>query len=147
MPTALIILPNQLFDPHPGLDPSPDKIILFEDPLFFGDAQYPARLHKQKLWLHRASMARYLAALKNAGHDARIHPYEHSTKAADNLIAGLDATDIIMAHPVDHTAERRLTAAAKAHDVSLEFLDTPAFLNTQDDNDDWSKGRKRWCMA
>jgi len=150
VPTALIILPNQLFDPHPGLDHAPDRIVLFEDPLFFGDAQYPARLHKQKLWLHRASMARYLGALQDQGHDAAIHRYEKSCSATANLIADLaksGVTDILMAHPVDHAAERRLQAATDAANVSLTFIDTPAFLNTRDDNDAWSKGRKRWFMA
>ncbi|MEC8042504.1 MAG: cryptochrome/photolyase family protein, partial [Pseudomonadota bacterium] len=59
MSSVTIILPNQLFVEHPGLFEQPDQVVLFEDPLFFGDAVYPANMHKQKLWLHRASMTQY----------------------------------------------------------------------------------------
>ncbi|MEM9342514.1 MAG: cryptochrome/photolyase family protein [Pseudomonadota bacterium] len=150
MSTTLVILPNQLFDPHPGLDTSPDRIVLYEDPLFFGDAQYPMRLHKQKLWLHRATMARYLDRLQADGHTASIRLYEHRTDATARLIDSLASdgtTTITMAHPVDHAAERRLHAATNSAGITLEFLDTPAFLNTRADNDAWSSGRKRWFMA
>ncbi|MEL7092747.1 MAG: cryptochrome/photolyase family protein, partial [Pseudomonadota bacterium] len=79
MTTALLILPNQLFDPHPGLNEDPDCIVFFEDPLFFGDAQYPATFHKQKLWLHRASMARFAKSLESKGFAVSVSAYEKRT--------------------------------------------------------------------
>ena len=42
-----------------GLYPVESKNVLIEDSLFMGDPQYPMKFHKQKLWLHRASMKRY----------------------------------------------------------------------------------------
>ncbi|MEL6315547.1 MAG: cryptochrome/photolyase family protein, partial [Pseudomonadota bacterium] len=59
MSTALLILPHQLFADHPALGAEPDQVVMLEDPLFFGDPQYPMVMHKQKLWLHRATMAHY----------------------------------------------------------------------------------------
>ena len=74
MVKAALVLPNQLFADHPALlDPVRD-VVLFEDPLFFGDPQYPARMHRQKLWLHRASMAHYQQALVKQGQNAKIIP-------------------------------------------------------------------------
>ncbi|MEO0633053.1 MAG: cryptochrome/photolyase family protein [Pseudomonadota bacterium] len=150
MTTALLILPNQLFDPHPGLDEDPKRVVLFEDPLFFGDAQYPATFHKQKLWLHRASMARFAKSLENQDIDVEISGYEKRADACARLLKRLaddGITRIVMTHPTDFTAERRLETAAKDLDLTLSYLDTPLFLNTQGDNSAWAEGRKRWFMA
>ncbi len=38
MSSAVLLLPNQLFAQHPGLAARPEIVVLFEDPLFFGDA-------------------------------------------------------------------------------------------------------------
>ena len=64
-------------------------MILFEDPLFFGDPHYPARMHRQKLWLHRASMARYRQELESRGFEAGIFPYERNTGACLHLFERL----------------------------------------------------------
>ena len=69
MATALLVFPQQLFREHPGLAERPDRVLLIEDDLFFGDARYPARFHKQKLWFHRATMKRYEAELIDQGFD------------------------------------------------------------------------------
>jgi len=55
----LLVFPHQLFADHPGLKLKPSRVVLIEDSLFFGDPQYPMKFHKQKLWLHRATMKRY----------------------------------------------------------------------------------------
>ena len=63
----LLIFPHQLFRNHPGLKRKPDRIILIEDSLFFGDWNYSLRFHKQKLWFHRSTMKRYEAWLNQKG--------------------------------------------------------------------------------
>ncbi|MCH2164438.1 MAG: cryptochrome/photolyase family protein [Marinovum sp.] len=148
--TVLLILPNQLFDPHPGFKHGADRIVLFEDPLFFQDAQYEARFHRQKLWLHRSSMARYLNVLRSRNVAAEVVSFDHRRDATARMIARLKAdgvSKIVMAHPVDHTAERRLEAACTVDGIGLIYLDTPGFLNSHADNLDWAAGRKRWFMA
>ncbi|MEL7026829.1 MAG: cryptochrome/photolyase family protein [Pseudomonadota bacterium] len=150
MTTALFVLPNQLFDAHPGLELSPDKVVLFEDPLFFGDAQYPAQFHKQKLWLHRATMARYAERLVARGLAVSTIPYEQGAHLVVRTFAGLASEgvdQVVMAEPVDFMAEKRVVNAAHSFGIALEFLATPGFLNTRADNLDWSAGRKRWFMA
>jgi deoxyribodipyrimidine photolyase-related protein len=125
-------------------------VILFEDPLFFGDPHYPARMHRQKLWLHRASMARYRQELESRGFEAGIFPYERNTGACLHLFERLSRERIdriVMAEPVDHIAEKRLKEAAQVTGITLEFRPSPGFLNTRATNQAWSGGRKRWFMA
>ena len=40
MRNYLLVFPNQLYEKHPGFDSNPDKVILIEDGLFFGDQDY-----------------------------------------------------------------------------------------------------------
>ena len=84
---ALLIFPHQLFEAHPGLALSPERAVLIEDSLFFGDQVHPARFHLQKLWLHRASMKRYAAWL-----DDRVKrvDYREHTPEMDVLSETLD---------------------------------------------------------
>lgn len=150
MSTAALLLPNQLFAQHPGTAARPDTVVLFEDPLFFGDAYYPATMHKQKLWLHRASMARYRDGLVAKGFDAAIWRFERQPGACLRLFQNLrdrGVSRVIMADPVDFIAERRFRAAAGNTDITLDIQPSPGFMNTRADNLDWSAGRKRWFMA
>ncbi|MEO0943552.1 MAG: cryptochrome/photolyase family protein [Pseudomonadota bacterium] len=148
MTKALLILPHQLFADHPGLSEAPSKVVLFEDPLFFGDPAYPARLHKQKLWLHRASMAAYAERLSN--HKVETVAYEPDAFLIDRTLAKLakeGIEDVVLYDPCDTACLRRLRRAAEASQITLDILQSPGFLNTQEDNDAWSKDRKRWFMA
>lgn len=150
MTTATLLLPNQLFADHPGLRGPTDRVVLFEDPLFFGDAQYPARMHKQKLWLHRASMTRYHQALIAKGINSEIESYTKRSDAALRLFRRLAESGVgrvILADPADFIAQRRMNTAAKAVGISLAVHPSPGFLNTRADNAAWIKGRKRWFMA
>ncbi|MEM9011859.1 MAG: cryptochrome/photolyase family protein [Pseudomonadota bacterium] len=150
MSTALLVFPHQLFADHPGLERHPDRVVLIEDPLFFGDPQYPARFHKQKLWLHRASMARYRTALEQDAWQVDHVGYAHDTRLMAKTVAHLASDGIeavIACDPVDHMATKRLEAAVEDADLTLELLASPAFLNTRDDNQAWAKNRKRWFMA
>ncbi|MEM9062129.1 MAG: cryptochrome/photolyase family protein [Pseudomonadota bacterium] len=150
MSKTLIIFPHQLFDQHPGLVENPDRILLVEDPLFFGDPQYPATFHKQKLWLHRATMAHFAERLKGKGWLVEIAKYRRDTGMIARVIDGLaddGVREIVVADLVDFMAMRRLRHAVRGADISLRVLDTPGFLNTWRTNDAWSKGRKRWFMA
>lgn len=150
MTTALLIFPHQLFDEHPGLADNPDRVILIEDSLFFGDAQYPARFHKQKLWLHRASMTRFAKRLEEEGETVQHVQYEPENAITKETIKRLaqDGIDkLILADPVDYALEQRLREYAEENGLELCLLDTPMFLNTKQENTDWREGQKRWFMA
>ncbi len=59
---VLFIFPHQLFYPHPLLK-KVDNIYLIEDSLFFGNKEFPAKFHKQKIIFHRATMLFYAEKL------------------------------------------------------------------------------------
>ncbi len=150
MTTALLIFPHQLFAEHPGLASQPDLTVLIEDSLFFGDRQHPLRFHKQKLWLHRASMGRYADRLREEGETVDYVGYRAGepvtrTALADLARAGTDT--LICADPVDFILEKRLRTYADDLGLTLEFLDSPNFLNSATENQDWRSGQKRWFMA
>ncbi len=129
MADALLILPHQLFNPHPGL--SRDKVLyLVEAGRFFRDEEVPLRFHQQKLALHRASLQAYRDRLCRQGY--KVHYLEFTE--ADEL-AGLwdrlrqDGVHLLeSADPADHFWERRLTIGAAAAGVKLRLTESPAFL-------------------
>ncbi|MEM9910004.1 MAG: cryptochrome/photolyase family protein [Pseudomonadota bacterium] len=150
MTTIVLIFPHQLFAGHPALKNAGRHVVVFEDPLFFGDPRYPARMHKQKLWLHRATMTRYAQTLRKAGHQVDYVEYSKDADATAKLVKRLaedGATTLIAADPVDHTVLKRLRKAVEQAGLSLSLCETPYFLNTAEDNAAWSAGRKKWFMA
>ncbi|EMI53845.1 cryptochrome/photolyase family protein [Rhodopirellula sallentina] len=149
----LLILPHQLFNEHPGLEESPVRVTLWEHSLFFGDPKHPAYFHKQKLWLHRATMKRYLANLDERGIAADyIEHAPDSPKTTDEVIEQIakklrQDEEIAVAHPTDFLVEKRLHAACRKHGVELRFLPNPGFLNTTEENQSYRGGKNRWYMA
>ncbi|MCH2458211.1 MAG: cryptochrome/photolyase family protein [Henriciella sp.] len=150
MTKALLIFPHQLFSHHPGLTKRPDRICLIEDTLFFGDRQYPMRFHKQKLWLHRASMARYAKRLKGLKPDFEYIRYEAGKPLLKPTIerlakAGFD--EVMTCDPADFILEKRLKSYCEAEGLELTLIDTPLFLNTPGENRAWREDHKSWFQA
>lgn len=149
----LLVFPNQLFQKHPGLENDPRRVVLIEDSLFFGDAFYPAAFHKQKLWLHRASMKRYQQFLEDKGfktlyldHDASEHSLR---KHMESLFQKrtLKPKRFETLEPADFILRKRLVRACEQLDTKIEFLPNPGFLNTPEQNREYRDGKKRWFMA
>jgi deoxyribodipyrimidine photolyase-related protein len=148
--TSLLIFPHQLFDEHPGLGLNPAQVVLVEDNLFFGDLKYPTPFHKQKLWLHRASMKRYEAALRERGFEVEYlqhNPKKNTLKSYLNSRAGKKISKVVVAEVHDFELSRRLNAYCQASEIEIEQLDSPMFINTPQENDAYRKGKKRWFMA
>lgn len=150
MSVALIVFPHQLFAEHPGLVPRPDRVVLIEDSLFFGDPRYPMKFHQQKLWLHRASMAKYRAVLEKAGWTVDLMSYQAGTIVLEHALERLaaDGVDqVIACDPVDDILSKRLGRYCDRLGLNLSVPPTPMFLNTPEQNLDWRAGRKSWFMA
>lgn len=125
-----LVFPHQLFEKHPALKRD-RPVVLIEDPLFFGDFQFPLSFHKHKLALHRASMSAYLKRLKEQGYETRIIRYEKDRDVTDQAIrtlAGDKTKGIFIADPVDWTLSQRLKRCCARLDITLHVLPTPAFL-------------------
>ena len=149
----LVVFPHQLFADHPGLRLGPDRIILIEDPLFFGDSIYPMRFHKQKLWLHRASMKRYETELKTQGFRVDYLDYDASKNSLveqlRKFVDGKAKEDrkLCCVDPTDFILSKRLEKACDVLNLHCETIRNPGFLNSTDENRQYREGKKRWFMA
>lgn len=149
----LLIFPNQLFFRHPGLKLQPSRVVLIEDSLFFGDDRYPLRLHKQKLWLHRATMKRYEAFLQQQGFETAYADYGSQGNSLRNYLTQLCSSGnprpakFLVACPEDFILEKRLVRICRDLDVDLEFLANPGFINLPQENIRYRAARNRWFMA
>ncbi len=131
-----LVMPHQLFVEH--LDaPAGTTFVLVEHDLFF--RQY--RFHAQKLVLHRASMRRFAARLRDAGYDVVTVETDGRTtsRAALGRVLEQRKPGAVTAYDVvDDWLERELA------DVVTEWLDTPNFLTTRSQlRDHFGDGRGR----
>ena len=135
--SALIIFPHQLFEEHPALLQDPDVVVLIEDSLFFGDSQYPAQFHKQKLWFHRASMTRYASVLREREVAVEYVAHNRSEGALPSFISAFAAgggSRVLLAEPHDFMLERRLDQLCERHQLEQVRTPTPMFLNSPNKN-------------
>ena len=145
--TIALIFPHQLFAQHPLIQA--DEFHLIEDPLFFGDYRYPAKFHKQKLVLHRASMQAFADQLRNIGKNVTYHSYRCENMMAQ-VLNNLDpstVSNISVVDPTDFVLEKRLRRAVDKLGWQLEVVDNPNFINTKPDNQAYRASKKRWFMA
>ncbi len=150
MTTLALVFPHQLFLDSPVLRSAPQKVLLVEHSLFFGDRQYPMRFHKQKLAYHRATMAAYAQNLKGGPFTVDTAAYTNGNCALPSICGQAvkeGYTTIAVAELNDFTLKKRLMTAVKRAGLTLNEHDSPAFINTEQENTDYRIGRKRWFMA
>ena len=137
MPTAALIYPHQLFEPHPAVAGA-DAVFLVEDPLFF--RQYA--FHKQKLMLHRATMKRYASEVCPQARyvDARQLDQTGDVVA---LVRRAKCDSVRLADPTDDWLLSRLRAACSAASVRLTVLDDPHFLTPQREIDAFASDKDK----
>lgn len=161
----LLIFPNQLFAKHPGLSMSPARVVLVEDSLFFGDPHHPMMFHKQKLWLHRATMKRYEWQLKEQGFSTLYLEYNSQVDVqmddpidspSNSLLRHLETISqstklptckILVAEPADFLLEKRLRRFCDQLGIDCQFLPSPQFINSREENAEYRQSKKRWFMG
>jgi deoxyribodipyrimidine photolyase-related protein len=143
----LLIFPHQLFVSHPGFELQPDRIVLIEDSLFFGDAHYPLRFHKQKIWLHRATMKRFESHLQQQGYSTVYCDYSARPDSLRKHFKKLAQPRFVIADPVDFILRKRLSRISNDLDLEIEYLPTPGFINDAAENIAYRADKKRWFMA
>ncbi len=143
----VIIYPNQLYSNHPALRKD-QKIFIVEDPLFFGDEQYPLNFHKKKLLLHFASIQSYKEELDKRGYDVEIYPYEKLRRKNHNIsmLKSMNTSHISLANVVDFTLEKRLLKAAKTLNIRITWFDTPGFFLSNEEVNREFKNKKKYLM-
>lgn len=148
MAECTLILPWQLFDPHPAL--AIDRPVIFvEEGLVFGDPHVGIRFHQQRIVLQRAAMRTYAAALARRGYDVSYRDFVRGKTIAHHLQALREEGygRLHLCEPVDYLLERRLKRFAEESGVAIELVDTPMFLSPRAALEEEFGGKKRPLMA
>lgn len=138
-----LVFPHQLFDQLPS---GVETVAIVEEALFFHQYAF----HKQKLVFHRATMRFYADGLRARGLTVRYLGAEDGEVEMDACVRAWSEegiTQLGLYRPEDDWLVRRLTAAAKAYNVSLEFVDTPQFLLDRDAVKSYFVGKKHFLQA
>jgi deoxyribodipyrimidine photolyase-related protein len=150
MKLILLIFPNQLFQKHPGLSLNPEKVVLLEDSLFFGDSHHPINFHIQKRWLHRATMKRYQNELETSGFSVIYVDHDHQSDFLKRQLKRASKSaemDFATVEPADFLLKKRLARVCEGIGAKLTFLENPMFLCDDGENQQYRVGKKRWFMA
>ena len=138
---AQLIFPHQLFKPAPfSLIDAP--IYLIEEHLFF--TQYA--FHKQKIAFHRASMKAYQTELEINGatvHYVEAHQPQHDIRVLINNLANQGIKQIRMIDPTDTDLCQRIRSSCRTHQIELNQIESPLFLNTPEQNKTFFKSTKK----
>ena len=118
-----IIYPTQLFENNDYLRKM-DKIFIIEEPFYFTHKKF----HKQKLLFHRASMKYYYDKLKSKYKNVY---YINFNKLDYKSIFKEANINIHLFDPIDKPILRKLEG------FNITIYDTPAFLETRDDLEDY----------
>jgi len=141
---VLFLFPHQLFGDIAVIEQC-DEVILIEEFLFFRQFQF----HKIKLHFHRVTMRRYYESLRNKG---------IAVSYISSGDAGSDIRDVsffnrfveyhwILIDPVDDWLKRRLKKTIQVLGVSVEWHDSPLFIQTQNENAEFQRGRRRYFQT
>lgn len=140
-----LVFPHQLFR-HSEALAKHRNVLLVEEWLFF--KQYP--FHKQKLVFHRATMQFYQHWLTEAGYNViYVDCNEHNSNIR-YLPAWLHKhhyTEIHYCNVADDWLQHRLAGAAKKAGLTLVQYDTPAFLNTLQQLDEYTAGKQHYFQT
>ncbi len=139
MVTIRLVFPHQLFVEH--LDAEADaEFVLVEDDLFFRQYDF----HAQKLILHRASMRRFAARLREAGYAVRYletSASESSREQLESLLRDLDPSTVGFYDPVDDWLSQRLSSMLErlpvAFDPDRDVWESPNFLTSRQEIRSW----------
>ena len=136
-----LVFPNQLFK-ESNLINTKNYIFLVEEYLFF--KQY--KFHKQKISFHRATMKFYEDYLKSQ--NVKVS-YINSNDNESNILTLLDTIKsqgfnlIEMYDPVDYLLNKRIKRKCNEHNIDLLVHESPHFLNTNEDLEDFFKESKK----
>ena len=146
-----LIFPHQLFNDHPAIDKS-RVVYLIEDPLFFGDENYPAKFHKQKLIFHRASMIAYKDYLEKKKLRVKYIYYSDKAKTLKpNYLISLfkenKPQEIHFADVVDFILEKRIKRCAKQLNIKIQKYPTPMFISDENRIKKYFSKKRKYLMA
>lgn len=137
---VFLIFPIHLFENINSILESGEKeVILIEDPIYFKDWERKLNFNKKKLLFHRASMKFYFDYLitKLKGKKIKYLEWEkvNSKTKWENQIKKMK--NIVCYDPCDHLLEGRLEKVLSLEKQELIYLETPLFLTSRDELEDF----------
>ncbi|HMS09787.1 MAG TPA: cryptochrome/photolyase family protein, partial [Pyrinomonadaceae bacterium] len=129
--SAAIVFPHQLFAPNPAAAAA-EIVYLVEEHLFFREVAF----HKQKLAFHRATMRAYEEELGRSGYRVEYIQSDDPRSDIRELLPKLADTGLETVHICDVADDwllRRINNTAEKRGLSIEFHDSPGFLNTAEE--------------
>ncbi|MBZ0182024.1 MAG: cryptochrome/photolyase family protein [Melioribacteraceae bacterium] len=138
-----LVFPHQLFEENPIINNR--KVLLIEDPLFFGDTLYPASFHKKKIIFQRASLKNYEALLNQKKIKTEYLNYVDIKGEPAYLEKFLKRSKIDIIHfidPVDFILEKRLNKLS----VKKQIYSTPNFLCSKNYLEEYFSNKKTYFL-
>ena len=145
MKAANIIFPHQLFEDNP-LFKLDGTFFLIEEYLYFNQYNF----HVQKLVFHRSSMKYYEDFLKKKNKEV-IYVNQHETYSDIRKFIpylktnGFNHINYILTE--DNYLDKRILSLSKEYSISINFLDSPMFLNKRSDLDFFDKKKKKFFQT
>ena len=143
-----LLLPHQLYYPNLALSKS-RPVVIARDPLFFKDKKHTAIFHKQKILLHLLSTESFSKELKNYGYNVTILD-ENQITAPNYYETYLKENSITEVHYIEHhdyLVEKRLTNTLKKLNIKPHRYDTPGFINTKDEINEYFNDKKKLFLS
>ena len=143
-----LLLPHQLYYPNLALSKS-RPVVIARDPLFFKDKKHTAIFHKQKILLHLLSTESFSKELKNYGYNVTILD-ENQITAPNYYETYLKEKSITEVHYIEHhdyLVEKRLTNTLKKLNIKPHRYDTPGFINTKDEINEYFNDKKKLFLS
>jgi deoxyribodipyrimidine photolyase-related protein len=130
-----LVYPHQVFEAHLSADIN-THFVFVEDDLYF--RQYA--FHKQKLLLHRVSMQNLYQQIKDKGYTASYiesSSERTSMQALEDILKSHKVAEVSYYDLVDNWLYKRLSKITYALGVNVTILDSPGFLTTNQELDDY----------
>lgn len=142
--SAALVYPHQLFNDNPALN-GVNRVFLIEEPLLFTQFQF----HKQKLVLHRASMKFYADHLTKNGYSVRYVEFDEikTTEDVAKILISEKVKSVTYCELTDDWLSSRLATSLKEVGIDQKCVDSPMFINSAADIEDYFHGKKRFSMA
>ena len=143
-----LLLPHQLFYPNPALSKS-RPVVIARDPLFIKDKEHTAIYHKQKILLHLMSTESYCQELKSYGYRVSILDENQimTPNYYENYLKENNITEVHYIEPHDYLVEKRLVYGLKKLGIKFHRHDTPGFINTKDEINEYFSTKKKLFLS
>lgn len=143
----MVLFGNQLFANDAIAEAGPDVVFMAESERMC--RRYAA--HRHKLVLILSAMRSKADVLRNAGFDVIYHRLDDSTRSWFSILSAHLAAQtydaLVHFETESRSMDQRLAALCRDHGIERTVLETPMFVTSRTDFEDYRAGHKRLFMA